>query len=55
MKLSKLMDLAGKHSDKIAVGIDKAAATAKQKQPTRSGYIDKAAAYAKKTVEKQKR
>ena len=55
MKLSKLMDLASKHSDKITTGIDKAASTAKQKQPTKASYIDKAAAYAKKTVESQKR
>ena len=55
MALSKWMQMAGKHSDKIAAGIDKAAATAKQKQPTKSSYIDKAAAYAKKTVESQKR
>jgi hypothetical protein len=47
--------LATQHSDKITSGIDKAANTAKQKQPTKSSYIDKAAAYAKKTVESQKR
>lgn len=59
MALSKWAKQAGKlaaqHSDKINAGIDKAAATAKQKQPTKSSYIDKAAAYARKTVESQKR
>ena len=47
--------LAAQHGDKITSGIDKAASTAKQKQPTKSSYIDKAAQYAKKTVESQKR
>lgn len=55
MAFSKWARLAAQHSDKITAGIDKAASTAKQKQPAKSGYIDKAAAYAKRTVESQKR
>lgn len=51
----KLMKLIAEHSDKIATGIDKAADTAKQKQPTKAGYIDKAAGYAKQAVTKQQR
>ncbi len=46
--------LAAQHSDKINAGIDKAAGTAKKKQPGKSSYIDKAAAYAKKGVESQR-
>lgn len=46
--------MAAQHSDKINAGIDKAATTAKQKQPSKGGYIDKAASYAKKGVEKAK-
>lgn len=46
--------LAAQHSDKINAGIDKAAGTAKSKQPTKSSYIDKAAGYAKKAVDSQK-
>ena len=46
--------LAAQHSDKINTGIDKAAQTAKQKQPGKVNYIDKAAHYAKKGVEKAK-
>ncbi|MEI2641748.1 MAG: hypothetical protein U0R28_06255 [Candidatus Nanopelagicales bacterium] len=51
----KLAELLVKHSDTIAAGIDKAAATAKDKQPAKASYIDKAAAYAKKTMDQQKR
>ena len=46
--------LAAQHSDKINSGIDKAASTAKQKQPTKSSYIDKAAGFAKKGLDKAK-
>ena len=46
--------LASQHSDKINAGIDKAAHTAKQKQPSKVSYIDKAAGYAKKAVDSQK-
>jgi hypothetical protein len=55
MAFSKWAKLAAQHSDKITAGIDKAANTAKQKQPTKSSYIDKVATYAKKTVESQQR
>ena len=47
-------ELAAQHSDKINAGIDKAAGTAKQKQPSKSSYIDKAAGYAKKGLDKAK-
>lgn len=59
MGLSKWAKHAGRfaaqHSDTISAGIDKAASAAKQKQPSKGTYIDKAATYAKKTVESQKR
>ncbi len=44
--------LANQHSDKINSGIDKAASKAKTSQPSKSSYVDKAAEYAKKTVNK---
>ncbi len=44
--------LANQHSDKINSGIDKAANKAKTSQPSKSSYVDKAAEYAKKTVNK---
>ena len=43
--------LAAQHSDKVHAGIDKAAATAKQKSPDKSSYIDKAANAAKSAVQ----
>jgi hypothetical protein len=42
--------LASQHSDKVHAGIDKAATTAKQKSPDKSGYIDKAVKAAKSAV-----
>ncbi len=44
--------LANQHSDKINTGIDKAAEKAKSSQPTKSSYVDKAADFAKKSVNK---
>ena len=46
--------MAAQHSDKINAGIDKAAGTAKNKQPSKSSYIDKAASYAKQGISKAK-
>ncbi len=43
--------MANQHSDKIHSGIDQAAGKAKQKSPTKSSYIDKAAQAAKKAVQ----
>lgn len=58
MAMSKWMKqaskLANQHSDKLYAGIDSAAGKAKQKSPSKSSYIDKAASYAKKGVEKAK-
>ena len=53
--LKKAGKLASEHSDKINAGIDSAARTAKKKAPTKGGYIDKAAGYAKKAVDSQKK
>lgn len=44
--------LANQHSDKINAGIDKAADKARSSQPSKSSYVDKAADFAKKTVNK---
>lgn len=43
--------LAAQHSDKVHAGIDKAAATAKQKSPDKASYIDKATKAAKSAVQ----
>lgn len=59
MAMSKWMKqaskLASQHSDKINTGIETAAGKAKTKAPTKTSYIDKAAGYAKKAVNTQKR
>ena len=44
--------LANQHSDKINAGMDQAAGKAKSTQPNRSKYVDKAADFAKKAVNK---
>lgn len=54
MALSKWAKLAAQHSDKITLGIDKAAVAAKKSKPDKSVQIDKVVGYAKKTLDAQK-